>query len=111
MNTKELTFILTKKYFMSFLYYFILIIGLSLIFLLVRSLVLQKKNIHANLFLEALRNENSGHFEEAIITYESALNEVKKRRFHNSLKNKIIEKLKVLHAAIDYKKGFILSAG
>ncbi len=109
-NTKETNFIVTKNYFMTPFYFFFLIIGLSLIILLVRSLITKKKNIPANLFLEALRNENSGHFEEAIVTYENALNEVKKRRFHSVLKNKIVEKLKVLHSAIDYKRGFISPA-
>ncbi|MES1198104.1 MAG: hypothetical protein ABUL41_02395 [Chitinophagaceae bacterium] len=77
---------------------------LSLILLLVRSFILNKKNTQTQLFTEALRNENSGHFEEAIITYETALNEAKKIRFSNSsLKNRIIEKLKVLHTIIEYK--------
>jgi hypothetical protein len=91
---------------MSLYYYFFLIIGLSLLFLLVRSLVLQKKTISSRLFVEALRDENCGHFEEAVVTYENALCEVKKRRFHSGLKNKIVDKLKVLHTAIEYKNSF-----
>ena len=89
---------------MTFYYYIFLIMLLSLIFLTIRFFVLQKKNIQVKLFIDALRIENSGHFEEAIITYETALNEGKKIRFHsNNLENKIIEKLKVLHTIIDYK--------
>ena len=76
------------------------------IFLAIRSFVLRKKNISVELFYKALKNENSGHFEEAKVTYESALNEVKKIRFHSNLKNKIIEKLKVLHSVLNYKNGF-----
>ena len=91
---------------MSLYYYFFLILALSLITLFIRSLVLQKKTIPSKLFDEALRNENSGHFEEAVVTYENALNEVKKRRFHNGMENKIVEKLKVLHTAIEYKNSF-----
>jgi hypothetical protein len=72
------------------------------IFLAIRSFVLRKKNISVELFYKALKNENSGHYEEALATYESALNEVKKIRFHSSLKNKIIEKLKIMHTYIDY---------
>jgi hypothetical protein len=65
---------------------------------------LRKKNIPAELFLEALRNENSGNFEEAVVTYENALNEVNKTRFHGgSLKTRITEKLKVLRTIIDYE--------
>ena len=76
---------------------------LLLTFLFIRSFILSKKNIPSRLFVEALKNENSGHFEEAMITYESALGEVKKIWFHSSLKNKIIDKLKVLHTAVEYK--------
>jgi hypothetical protein len=84
-------------------YYFSLVIGLSLI-LLIRFYILRKRNISAELFLEALRNENSGNFEEAIVTYENALNEVKKVRFPDgSLKKRITEKLKVLRTIIDYE--------
>jgi hypothetical protein len=56
------------------------------------------------LFVQALRNENSGQFEAAVTTYENALNEVKKVMFHdNNLKKRIIDKLKVLHTIIEYK--------
>ena len=68
-----------------------------------------KKNVPDELFTEALRNENSGCFETAIDKYERALDEVKKNRFQgNSLKSKIIDKLKVLHTVIEYKNGFHL---
>ena len=65
--------------------------------------MVKKKSIPVRLFIEAQKNENDGHFEEAVITYESALDEAKKVRFHGSLKNKIIDKIKVLHTAINYK--------
>jgi len=78
-----------------------------IIIFLLRQFALQKKNVPGKLFAEALRNENSGHFETAIITYERALIEARKIRFQdNSLKSKIIEKLKVLHTVIEYKNGF-----
>jgi hypothetical protein len=60
-------------------------------------------NVSVELFAKALKNENSGHYEEAVIIYENALSEAKKNRFHNSLKHKIIEKLKLLHTCIEYK--------
>jgi hypothetical protein len=67
----------------------------------------RKKNIPVELFTEALRNENSGQFETALVAYERALNEVKKTRFQGStLRSKIVHKLKVLHTVIDYKNGF-----
>jgi hypothetical protein len=91
---------------MPFYYYLFLFIALSVIFLIIRSLVLRRKNISVELFVKALKNENSGHFEDALITYESALNEVNKIRFHGKFKNKIIEKIKLLHTLIEYKNSF-----
>lgn len=88
---------------MPFYNYFFLVIVLSIIILLVYFFVLRKKNIPVGLFVEGIRNENNGHFEEAVISYETALNEVKKIRFHRTLKNKIVEKLKLLHTVIEYE--------
>jgi hypothetical protein len=89
---------------MAFYSYIFLLMILSIIILLFRTFILWKKSVPVELFVEALRNENNGNFEEAIITYETALNKSKKIRFFsNSLENKIIEKIKVLHTIIDYK--------
>lgn len=56
------------------------------------------------LFNEAVRLENSGDFATALVNYENALNAVKKNRFRsNYLKNRINEKLKLLHTVIEYK--------
>lgn len=73
-----------------------------MIILVLHSLMSKKKNISVDLFNAALRNENNGLYEEAVANYESALIEVNKTRFHSTFKNKIIEKLKVLHTLIDY---------
>jgi len=87
------------------LYYFVyLIILLAGFFLLFRYIIQRKTSLPIQLFIKGLRTENSGNFEEATISYENALNEVKKIRFHHSLKNKIIEKLKVLRTIKTYKK-------
>jgi hypothetical protein len=75
---------------------------LAISFILIRSFILRRKNIPVRLFNEALRNENSGHFEEAVMTYETALNEINKIRFHGTLKNKIIDKIKVLRTNLEY---------
>ena len=88
---------------MPFYNYFFLLIVLSIIILLIHFFVVRKKNIPVGLFVEGLRNENNGHFEAAIINYETALNELRKIRFHSTLKNKIIEKLKLLHTIIEYE--------
>jgi len=82
--------------------YLFLLIALSLLILLIRFFILRKKNISVELYIEALRNENNGHFETAVVTYETALNEVNKIRFHGTLKNKIIQKIKLLHTVVDY---------
>ena len=73
------------------------------IVIIFRNLIPGKKNVAAELFAEGLRNENSGEYEVALIAYEKALNEVKKNRFYSSsMKNKIVEKLKVLNSVIAY---------
>jgi hypothetical protein len=66
--------------------------------------MLRRIDIPAGLFIEALRNENSRDFEAAVAAYESALYEVKKSRFNNSLENRINGKLKVLHTVIECEK-------
>ncbi len=90
-----------KMQFMTIAYYFYLILFLFSIIFLVRFLL--KKNITVSFFAKALKNENSGFFEEAVINYESALSEEKKLWFQNiRLKNIITEKIKVLHTNIEY---------
>ena len=90
---------------MVFTIVFSVIIILPLvIIMLIRWFVPRKKNLTIELFAEGLRNENSGDYEAARIAYENALDKVKKNRFYsNSMKNKIVEKLKVLNTVIDYK--------
>ena len=75
---------------------------------IISSFFLKKKDLPVELFVEGLKNENDGHFDEAIINYENALSEVQKNRFHRELKNRIIQKLKVLHTIIEYRKNFSL---
>jgi hypothetical protein len=90
---------------MPFYYYFLLFIGLSIIILVLFFLAPRKKNISIELFNEALRNENNGLYEEAVVNYESALHEIKKTRFQSTFRNKIIGKLKLLHTLIEYNNG------
>ena len=73
---------------------------------MISSILINKKTLPVRLFIEAQKNENDGRFEEAVITYESALDEARKFRFHGSLKNRIIDKLKVLHTTIEYQNSF-----
>lgn len=93
-----------------FNYYVLFVIGFSGTILIIRSVVLKGNDNPVKLFAEALRKENNGQLEDAITTYENALNEVKKGRFHKSLKNKITEKLKVLHTKIEYRNSFYFIA-
>ena len=88
---------------MLFPYILVILVGLSILFILIRFLILRKKNIPAELFARALQDENSGHFKEAVITYENALYEVKKIKFNSKLKKKIIEKIKLMHTVIEYQ--------
>ena len=82
-----------------------IMIALLIVFI-TSSFFLKKKNLPVELFFEGLKYENDGHFEEAIVNYKIALDEVKKNRFHNNLENKINQKIKVLHTIIEYKKSF-----
>ena len=95
--------ILYKIFFMPIYYYLFLFITASILIITIRSLVLRKKDIPSKLYTEALKNENSGHLKAAVVIYENALHEVKKNRFHGGLRNKILEKLKVLHTVIAYE--------
>ena len=87
---------------MQLYYYLFMAIGALIVVLFVRYLILKKINVSDRLFAEALKIENCGHFEEAVITYQTALDEVKKIRFHSSLEHKIAGKLKVLNTVIAY---------
>src|SRR6187402_2685304 len=71
---------------------------------IISSLFLKKKDLPVELFVEGLRFENDGHFDEAILNYENALSEVKKNKVHRDLENRIIQKLKVLHTISEYRK-------
>ena len=89
---------------MTFFQYLPFVMIAILIASIISSLFLKKKNLPVELFVEGLKYENDGHFDEAIINYENALSEVKKNRFHRDLENKIIQKLKVLYTISEYQK-------
>jgi hypothetical protein len=78
---------------------------ISIILLGILFLIFRAKGPSVELFLKARSYENSGHFEDAVIFYESALSEVGKIRFQNNLRSKIVERIKVLQTAIEYKNG------
>jgi len=92
-----------KKLFMPVYFFIYLIIFFGIFFLLARYFILRRKSPAIVLFMDAAKAENSGDYHEAITLYEKALSEVQKTRFHQNLKIKIIEKLKVLHTVKIYK--------
>lgn len=92
---------------MTSFYYLFLPLILLIILFSIRVYIARKKNIPAALYVEALRNENSGQLEAAVINYENALHEVQKVRFPDTrLRNKIVDRLKVLHTIIEYNNSF-----
>jgi Na+/H+-dicarboxylate symporter len=93
---------------MIFYYFLFVSIALSLIALLMRYFLLPKRNAADGLFAQALKNENSGHYEQALLTYESVLDQIKRNRFNAIPQSKVIQKLKVLHTIIEYRKNFHL---
>ncbi|MGB3007262.1 MAG: hypothetical protein WBC06_12175 [Chitinophagaceae bacterium] len=89
---------------MALYYYISFLVVVMLLGILIRFLFLKKKSIPVKLFLIALRRENSGEFEAALRDYETALEEETRARFPDcKLKNKISEKLKVLHTVVNYQ--------
>jgi hypothetical protein len=88
-------------------YYFLFLPMTLLVLILIRVFVVRKKSLSDLFFSEALKNENDGYFNAAIINYKKALIEVKKSRLsNNDLKIKIIEKLKTLHTVTEYNNNF-----
>jgi hypothetical protein len=81
----------------------LLLVILTICSIVIYILLLRKKNVPVELFARALKNENNGEYAAAIVTYENALDEVNKIKFNSKLKDKIIEKLKILHTIKDYE--------
>ncbi len=67
----------------------------------------KKKSISLELYSEALRKENDGLYEEALMIYEQALQEQEKLRFRDArFTAGIHEKIRVLHSIISYHDSF-----
>jgi hypothetical protein len=81
---------------------------IPLLIFFIRRFISRRRNVPVRLFDEALRNENSGEFESALLNYEKALGEANKAGFiANTIKNRIIEKLKILHTVVAYQNNFM----
>jgi hypothetical protein len=84
------------------LYMGIFIVLLILVFS-VALLFRRKKYTYAELYAEGVKNENDGYFKAALENYNNALAEVEKYKFHEKMKQQLIEKIKVLKSAIEYE--------
>jgi len=89
---------------MPFYYIVYLIIFLGASFLLVRYLILKRPSLPMQLFIKGIKAENCGLYEEASVSYENALGEIKKSRFPRNLEIEIRRKLKVLHTVTAYTR-------
>ncbi|QNA43332.1 hypothetical protein [Lacibacter sediminis] len=85
-------------------YSLLLVIPAAILFLLAKRFVEKKKGNAVSLFKAALKEENTGRYEAAIIQYELALQEAEKKGFDKSLRLLINEKLKVLHTITEYER-------
>jgi len=90
--------------FMLYLFYLVLSLVAVVLFVVVLARAFNdwRSLICVGLYTEALRDENTGHFEAAVTAYETALFECKKIRFQGDFRNKIIAKVKLLHTIIEY---------
>lgn len=86
-------------------YIFVIVVILTILFL-VRLYFSRKRSLPVQLYMAALKNENSGELEAAIGIYNNALNEAKKLRGQGDLETRIIEKLKLLNTVIAYRNAF-----
>lgn len=91
---------------MPFYYYIFLLVAISIITVSILFFKSLKKNTFELLFNEGLKQENIGHFHEAIIIYERVLNQLSKSNSKRKFKAKIVDKIKVLHTVIEYENYF-----
>ena len=75
--------------------------------LLFRTAIAARSDNSEQLYTEALKNENSGKLEDALVIYENAFAAAKKIRRNPSFKDKIAAKLQLLHTVIEYNRNFV----
>jgi hypothetical protein len=63
----------------------------------------RKKYTYTDLYAEGVKNENDGYYKAALENYSKALAEVEKYKFHEDMKQQIVQKIKVLKSAIEYE--------
>jgi hypothetical protein len=85
-----------------YLYGLFLVLICAVLFI-VRRLTRKRRNTPDMLLAEALRYENNGVYDKAVISYQAALEKIKKIRSQRMLQSKISQKLKVLHTLMEYE--------
>jgi hypothetical protein len=87
------------------LYIYLIFITLGIILLYcIRFLVSYQSNIPTAFFIAAIKEENNGRYEEALVNYQSALDELERSHDFGSMKYRVIEKKKLMYTIIAYKK-------
>jgi hypothetical protein len=79
------------------------------ILLIGRSIIQNNRKSSVSLYIQALKDENSGNIDRALANYKSAYEEAAKTRFQENMKERILNKMKVLHSMKGYNKQFQLS--
>jgi hypothetical protein len=91
---------------MSSSLYLLLFITSMILALVIVLIANYKKNSHAELYKEGVRNENDGHYMQALQNYEDALSEIKKLKLDNKFGAKIAQRIKILRTFVDNEKSF-----
>ena len=69
----------------------------------IRLFVQYQAYIPTILFIEGLNEENNGRYEEALISYQSALVKLSRIGGRGKIKKRIIEKERLMHTIIKYE--------
>ena len=80
-----------------------------IIFLIGKTIIQKNRQSSVSLYVKALKDENSGNLEGALANYKSAYEEAAKTRFQENMKERILNKMKVLHSMKGYNKQFQLT--
>jgi hypothetical protein len=91
---------------MSITVYLLLFISSTIPSIIMTLLELRKKNNYFRLYNLGIQNENSGNYQLALHNYEGALSETLKLSTGKGFRDKIIQKIKILHTTINYEKNF-----
>ena len=74
-----------------------------------KTIIQKNRQSSVSLYVKALKDENSGNLEGALATYKSDYEEAAKTRFQENMKERILNKMKVLHSMKGYNKQFQLT--